>query len=96
MRTFLVRRLLLTVPVVLGVVTLVFLLIHMIPGDPVEIMLGESASSATPLHESFRMEPQRECWTPVFARFLKQIMFFEFLLCIRNSPQSHGSMMFYD
>ena len=24
------------------------------------------------------------------------LMFFEFLLCIRNSPQSHGSMMFYD
>jgi len=29
--------------VVLGVCTLVFLLIHLIPGDPVEAMLGESA-----------------------------------------------------
>ncbi len=30
----------------LGVVTLVFLLIHIVPGDPVEVMLGESAQIA--------------------------------------------------
>ena len=32
--------------VILGVVTLVFLLIHFIPGDPVEVMLGEIAQTA--------------------------------------------------
>ncbi len=41
---FLVRRLLLTIPVLLGVSTLVFLLIHLVPGDPAQLMLGESAS----------------------------------------------------
>jgi peptide/nickel transport system permease protein len=41
---FLVRRLLLTVPVLIGVATLVFSLIHLVPGDPVQSMLGESAS----------------------------------------------------
>ena len=32
--------------VILGVTSLVFLLIHMVPGDPVEVMLGESAQYA--------------------------------------------------
>ena len=41
---FLFRRLLLTIPVLLGVATLVFSLIHLVPGDPVQAMLGESAS----------------------------------------------------
>lgn len=31
---------------VLGVIVLVFSLIHLVPGDPVEVMLGESAQSA--------------------------------------------------
>jgi ABC-type dipeptide/oligopeptide/nickel transport system permease component len=41
---YLVRRLLLTIPVLFGVATLVFSLIHLVPGDPVQAMLGESAS----------------------------------------------------
>jgi peptide/nickel transport system permease protein len=41
---FLLRRLLLTIPVLVGVATLVFSLIHLVPGDPVQAMLGESAS----------------------------------------------------
>jgi peptide/nickel transport system permease protein len=43
MRYFL-RRLLLTIPVLVGVATLVFSLIHFIPGDPAQAMLGEGAS----------------------------------------------------
>jgi peptide/nickel transport system permease protein len=42
----LLRRLALLVPTILGVVTLIFFLIHFIPGDPVELMLGETASTA--------------------------------------------------
>jgi ABC-type dipeptide/oligopeptide/nickel transport system permease component len=66
MGRYLVRRLLLTVPVLLGVATLVFALIHLVPGDPAEAMLGESASAAdldqlrarlgldAPLHVQYR------------------------------------------
>ena len=46
MLAFILQRLLGAFLVILGVVSIVFLLIHMIPGDPVEIMLGESASTA--------------------------------------------------
>ena len=41
---FLARRIVLTIPVLFGVATLVFSLIHLIPGDPARAMLGESAS----------------------------------------------------
>ena len=43
---FLLRRLLGAVPVVLGVALAVFLLLHLVPGDPVELMLGDSARPA--------------------------------------------------
>lgn len=46
MLRFLVRRLLLTIPVLLGVATLVFALIHLVPGDPAVSMLGEAATAA--------------------------------------------------
>jgi peptide/nickel transport system permease protein len=45
-RNYIFRRLLLTLPVIWGVSTLVFLFIHLIPGDPVQVMLGESARLA--------------------------------------------------
>lgn len=43
---FLIRRVLWTVPIMLGVLTLIFFLIHLIPGDPVDLMLGEQALPA--------------------------------------------------
>jgi ABC-type dipeptide/oligopeptide/nickel transport system permease component len=42
----LLKRLAGIVPVVFGVLLLTFLLVHLVPGDPVEVMLGESATSA--------------------------------------------------
>lgn len=39
------KRLIATIPVILGVLLLTFMLVHSIPGDPVEVMLGESATS---------------------------------------------------
>jgi peptide/nickel transport system permease protein len=44
MLSFLLTRLFSTLTVILGVVTLVFLLIHLVPGDPVQAMLGETAT----------------------------------------------------
>jgi peptide/nickel transport system permease protein len=44
--SFLVSRLASALVVMLGVVCLVFLMLHLIPGDPVELMLGESARPA--------------------------------------------------
>ncbi len=43
---FFITRVLTAFAVVLGVVCLVFMLLHLVPGDPVEVMLGESAHPA--------------------------------------------------
>ena len=43
---YLLHRLLYTLPVIWLVVSIVFLLIHFVPGDPVQQMLGEGAASA--------------------------------------------------
>jgi peptide/nickel transport system permease protein len=41
---YVVRRVLLAVPVLFGVATLVFSLIHLVPGDPAQAMLGDGAA----------------------------------------------------
>lgn len=45
MFNYLLRRILLTIPVLFGVATLTFFLIHFVPGDPIDIMLGDQASN---------------------------------------------------
>jgi peptide/nickel transport system permease protein len=45
MLDYILRRILVTLPVVFGVVTLTFFLIHFVPGDPIDVMMGEQASA---------------------------------------------------
>jgi peptide/nickel transport system permease protein len=47
MLIFAVRRLLLTIPVLLGVLFVVMLTMDLIPGDPVALMLGDAATKDT-------------------------------------------------
>lgn len=47
MSKFIIRRLLQTIPVLLGVSILVFSMMYLIPGDPAQIMAGEGASPKT-------------------------------------------------
>ena len=44
MKEYLLRRVLLSVPLLWVVFTAVFLLVHLIPGDPVDFMIGENAA----------------------------------------------------
>ena len=43
---YVLRRLALALPTALGVCTLVFLVLHAVPGDPVDVLLGETAAPA--------------------------------------------------
>jgi len=47
MSAFILRRVLLSIPTLFGVLVVAFLLLYVAPGDPVESMVGERADSAT-------------------------------------------------
>ena len=66
---FLIRRTLAALPSFLGVVTFVFLLTHLIPGDPVENMLGERASHEDKevLRKKLRLD------RPLYEQYLSMI-----------------------
>jgi peptide/nickel transport system permease protein len=71
---FVTSRLLTATLVVFGVVGVVFLFIHMIPGDPVEVMLGEAASPAD--REALRRalgldQPLLEQWQDYMCRLVQ-------------------------
>ena len=67
MKRYLRNRLLLFLPSLLGALTLVFFLIHLIPGDPIEVMLGETAGPAD--KEALRRELGLHL--PVGAQYLR-------------------------
>lgn len=54
MHRFLIRRLLLTIPVVIGVGTLVFSMLHLVPGDPVLAMFYETGGATQEQVEHIR------------------------------------------
>ncbi|MCL2124825.1 MAG: ABC transporter permease [Oscillospiraceae bacterium] len=46
MRNYILKRLLFTIPTLLGVFIVVYIVIRQIPGDPAEVMLGKTATTA--------------------------------------------------
>jgi len=65
MRGFFLRRLAVVIPTVIGAVTLVFFFLHMIPGDPVEVMLGETAQQA----DKERLRQELGLNQPLFVQY---------------------------
>ena len=47
MPAYIIRRILILIPTLLGVSIIVFLMLHMTPGDPAELLLGERATEET-------------------------------------------------
>lgn len=71
MREYLVRRLLLLIPTVLGVTLVVFLMMRFIPGDPVINMMGEmySEEDASQLRHELGLDQ------PLVVQYVKWLLF---------------------
>ena len=65
MTAFIVRRLLLAIPTLFGVLVVAFLVLHVASGDPVQAMVGERADSATVA----RLREQLHLDDPLIKRF---------------------------
>ena len=76
MLSYLAQRLAGALVVILGVVSIVFLLIHLIPGDPVDVMLGEGATVAdrAALRSSLGLD---QPVTAQFAGYLQGLLQFD-------------------
>ena len=73
---YLIQRLINAIFILFGVTTLVFLLIHLVPGDPVEVMLGESARPA----DRAALQAALGLDLPLFQQwlnFIKGVLFFD-------------------
>ncbi len=75
MLSYLYSRLATAIVVIFGVTTIVFLLLHIVPGDPVEVMLGETAQPADreALRHALGLDlPLWQQW----INYIKQLMHF--------------------
>jgi len=70
---YVVKRVVLAIPVLIGVATLVFSLIHLVPGDPAQAMLGDGAApqDVAELRQSLGLD---QPLTTQYARFLRGAM----------------------
>jgi peptide/nickel transport system permease protein len=73
MPAYIIRRLLILIPTLLGVSVIVFLMLHMTPGDPAELLLGERATEET-LNEMREHLGLNQPLYKQYGMFLKRLM----------------------
>jgi peptide/nickel transport system permease protein len=92
MLRYLIRRLLLTIPVLLGVATLVFALIHFIPGDPAQAILGEGATQEEVAQLRARLGLDRPLLVQ-YGAFLKGVVHGDLGQSLRNGQPVTGQIL---
>ncbi|MDQ0254707.1 peptide/nickel transport system permease protein [Evansella vedderi] len=84
MITYIIRRIFQLIPVLFGVTILVFLMMHLTPGNPAQLMAGETA----PPEVVERIEKRLGLHDPLpvqYVNFLKKVVTLDFGVSMRNS-----------
>jgi peptide/nickel transport system permease protein len=76
-RRFLIKRLLLLVPVLFGVATLVFAILQLAPGDPARVIVGQRASAEQVMQVRQELGLNDPLWVQ-YVRFLGDAATFDF------------------
>ncbi|WP_433528188.1 ABC transporter permease [Micromonospora sp. CA-263727] len=88
---FVVRRLLQLIPVLLGVVVLTFLLVRVLPGDPIRTILGQNASEADAAAARARFGLDQPLWRQ-FLDYLGGLVTGDFGTSIQSGAPVGGEM----
>ena len=81
MTDYIVRRFLLMIPIMLMVGIICFLLVHLIPGNPAELMLGAEADEAVIAALTKKMGYDQPLYIQFF-KWLKMVLRFDFGMSI--------------
>ena len=69
MTIYIVKRVLLVIPVLIGVSIVAFLMSHLVPGDPVTVMLGERATA----EDAARLREELGFNEPLYIQYLNYV-----------------------
>ena len=85
MTSYIIKRLLALIPVIVGVALVVFLIVHLIPGDPAQTMLGERATKEAieQLRESMGLNE------PLYVQFYEFFKSIGLVVCFIYSCGHH-------
>ena len=72
MTTYIIRRLLLVIPILLGVATIVFALMFIVPGDPARMLMGQHGDERTLASLRHEMGLDRPVYVQ-YARFIGKL-----------------------
>jgi ABC-type dipeptide/oligopeptide/nickel transport system permease component len=77
MTTFIIRRILIAIPVLWAVLTLVFFSIHLVPGDPVSVMLFGHGTKQDIIRLRHELGLDQPLWTQ-YVSFMRGAIHFDF------------------
>jgi ABC-type dipeptide/oligopeptide/nickel transport system permease component len=89
---YFLKRLLLTIPTLVGVSIIVFLLIHMIPGDPLDVMLGDRVTEEARIAFAQRLGLDKPLYVQYWQWFTNAIQG-DFGQSIRSNEQVYSEII---
>jgi len=70
MNTYLLRRIVVTIPTIIGITILIFLVMRVLPGDPVSVVFGQESFVTMSKADQERFRTDLGLNKPLYAQYL--------------------------